>query len=214
MAEALAAGVAAMGVQDGPAPAAATAGDPFAAAVAERTPYYARRIALFEEHHRKRDAAVAAARAANVPIAITLPDGGQRSGVKGATTPLDVAKDISAGLAKKVVVAEVDGRPWDLARPLEGDCALKLFDFDSPEGKDVGARGAAAAAQQPGQPGALAAAACVPPPARPPAHARRPAATAPHHQHAPAGALRTRRPTGTRARTCWARRWSWSLGWT
>ncbi|GFH25676.1 AA_TRNA_LIGASE_II domain-containing protein, partial [Haematococcus lacustris] len=48
-----------------------------------------------------------------------------------------IAKEVSSSLAKKVVVADVDGRPWDLTRPLEGDCALKLFSFEDAEGKEA-----------------------------------------------------------------------------
>lgn len=62
----------------------------------------------------------------------------EKSGVKGVTTPLDITNAISKGLAKKVVVAKVDGAVWDLTRPLEGDCALQLLSFDDPEGKEVG----------------------------------------------------------------------------
>eukprot|EP00197_Chlamydomonas_leiostraca_P002015 CAMPEP_0202857222 /NCGR_PEP_ID=MMETSP1391-20130828/251_1 /ASSEMBLY_ACC=CAM_ASM_000867 /TAXON_ID=1034604 /ORGANISM="Chlamydomonas leiostraca, Strain SAG 11-49" /LENGTH=715 /DNA_ID=CAMNT_0049536001 /DNA_START=82 /DNA_END=2229 /DNA_ORIENTATION=+ len=116
--------------------AAATV-DPAAAAVAERKPYYEKRIKLFEQYAERQKAAIEAAKAANVQITITLPDGHSKHGVKGVTTPLDVAKEISASLAKKVVVADVDGRAWDLTRPLEGDCAIKLFNFDDPEGKDA-----------------------------------------------------------------------------
>jgi threonyl-tRNA synthetase len=109
----------------------------FKAAVAAKAPYYAKRIELFEQYAARTKAAVEAARAANVAITVTMPDGKQRQAVKGVTTPLDIAKEVSASLAKKVVVADVDGAPWDLMRPLEGDCALKLFSFDDPEGKDV-----------------------------------------------------------------------------
>jgi threonyl-tRNA synthetase len=122
------------------AEAAAPQGDPFAAAVAERKPYYEKRIALFEQFQQRQKAQIEEARAAAVPINITLPDGKQKQGIKGVTTPMEVAKEISASLAKKVVVADVDGKPWDLLRPLQGDCALKLFGFDDPEGKDVGGR--------------------------------------------------------------------------
>jgi threonyl-tRNA synthetase len=117
---------------------AAPQGDPFAAAVAERKPYYEKRIALFEQFQQRQKADVEAARAAAVPITITLPDGKQKQGIKGVTTPMEVAKEISSSLAKKVVVADMDGKPWDLLRPLPADCALKLFSFDDPEGKDVG----------------------------------------------------------------------------
>ncbi|KAF5832824.1 hypothetical protein DUNSADRAFT_11163 [Dunaliella salina] len=112
-------------------------GDPFAASVQERMPYYLKRIQLFEQYAANQRARIEEARQANQEITLTLPDGKQRKAIKNVTTPQEVAKDISPGLAKKVVVAEVDGQPWDLARPLEADCAIKLYSFDDPEGRDV-----------------------------------------------------------------------------
>ena len=132
-----------------------------------------------------------------------------RPGVKGVTTPMDIANAISKGLAKKVVVAKVDTATWDMLRPLEGDCALQLLSFEDPEGKEVRRGGGsssagAAALALGGRPGALCA--CLhlwgwvsassasgrrsasSPAARPPASPRR--------------------LFGTRVRTCWARRWS------
>ena len=105
--------------------------------VAERMPYYQARIRRFEELQSRDLAAIEAAKAAAVPIKVNLPDGSTRPAVKGVTTPLDVATDISKGLAKKTVVAKVDGDTWDLFRPLEGDCTLQLFSFEDAEGKDV-----------------------------------------------------------------------------
>lgn len=78
-----------------------------------------------------------AARAANEPISVALPDGKQVAGVRGVTTPLDVANQLSKSLAKKVVVAKVDGAEWDLFRPLRADCALQLLTFDDDLGKHV-----------------------------------------------------------------------------
>lgn len=108
--------------------------------------------------------------------AVTLPDGGQKEGVAGATTPMDIAVSISKSLAKKVLISRraeacgrhqawaddsdaaqhgdvcrwrrsenseidfdcrVDGKTWDLTRPLEGECQLELLDFEHPIGKDV-----------------------------------------------------------------------------
>lgn len=100
-----------------------------------RRAYYARRVELFEKYKARMDEATAAARAAATPIAVTLPDGAVKEGIKGVTTPLEIATGISKSLAKKVLVAKVDGEYWDLFRPLEGDCKLELFTFDSPEGK-------------------------------------------------------------------------------
>lgn len=112
-------------------------GASFQEIVNAKKPYYAKRVELFEQYRARDVAAVEAAKAANVPITVVLPDGAKKSGVKGVTTPLDVANDISKSLAKKVVVAKVDGEEWDMFRPLEGDCTLSLHSFDDPEGKEV-----------------------------------------------------------------------------
>eukprot|EP00198_Chlamydomonas_reinhardtii_P006862 XP_001696198.1 threonine-tRNA ligase [Chlamydomonas reinhardtii] len=105
--------------------------------VEERMPYYKKRVEVFEKFLEREQAKLEAAKAANVAIKVIMPDGKERAAVQGVTTPMDIAKEISASLAKKVVVADVDGHAWDLARPLEGDCALKLFSFDDTEGKDA-----------------------------------------------------------------------------
>ena len=47
---------------------------------------------------------------------------------------MDVAKEISKGLADRIVIAKVDGGVWDLERPLEKSCSLELLDFEHPEG--------------------------------------------------------------------------------
>lgn len=56
------------------------------------------------------------------PIKVTLPDGKVKDGVKGKTSPYDIAMSISKGLAESSVVAKVDGQLWDMKRPLEGTC--------------------------------------------------------------------------------------------
>ncbi|KAL3501219.1 hypothetical protein ACH5RR_035668 [Cinchona calisaya] len=71
------------------------------------------------------------------PIKIVLPDGAVKEGKKWNTTPFDVAKEISKGLASNALIAKVDGVLWDMHRPLEGDCELRLFTFDSDEGRDT-----------------------------------------------------------------------------
>ena len=43
----------------------------------------------------------------------------------------------SQGLADNTVIAKVNGELWDLDRPLEEDCELKLLKFDDPEGQYV-----------------------------------------------------------------------------
>ncbi|XP_008554533.1 threonine--tRNA ligase 1, cytoplasmic isoform X1 [Microplitis demolitor] len=70
-------------------------------------------------------------------ITVTLPDGKQVNGQSWRTTPYDVAKGISQGLADNTVIAKVNNELWDLDRPLEGDCKLELLKFDSPDGQQV-----------------------------------------------------------------------------
>lgn len=67
-------------------------------------------------------------------ISVTLPDGAVKTGTSWETSPMDVAKEISKGLADRVVIAKVDGELWDLERPLEGSCKLELLDFEHTEG--------------------------------------------------------------------------------
>lgn len=102
-----------------------------------RLGFYQKRVELFEKYHARQEAEVAKAREAAVPIKVVLPDGAIKPAIKGATTPLDIANEISKSLGKKVLVAKVDGELWDVFRPLEGDCALQLLSWDDAEGKEV-----------------------------------------------------------------------------
>lgn len=77
--------------------------------VKEKKAYYDQRVEAFEAIKAKYDASLETARAANVPISIQMPDGSAREGIQGVTTPMDIALGISKGLAKKSVVARVDG---------------------------------------------------------------------------------------------------------
>ena len=100
-------------------------------------------------------------------ITITLPNGDVKNGFLLKTTPIDIAKEISSGLADAVVIAKVvysnkyesdlivacdeddeaaagkdalsnsNGELWDLNRPLAGDCTLTLLKYDDPEAKTV-----------------------------------------------------------------------------
>ncbi|CAN6477600.1 unnamed protein product [Victoria cruziana] len=71
------------------------------------------------------------------PIKITLPDGNVKEGKKWLTSPMDIAKEISKGLAASALISKVNGTLWDMTRPLEGDCQVELFKFDSNEGRDT-----------------------------------------------------------------------------
>ena len=69
-------------------------------------------------------------------IEITLPDGSKREMEDGAS-PRDVAESISKSLAKKSILARVNGELWDVTRPFEGDSALELLDIKSDEGLEL-----------------------------------------------------------------------------
>ncbi len=67
-------------------------------------------------------------------IQITFPDGAVRSYEPGIT-PLEIAKSISEGLAKKVLAAKVNGAVQDATRALDSDAQLQLLTWQDAEGK-------------------------------------------------------------------------------
>jgi len=69
-------------------------------------------------------------------ITITLPDGSTRTFPKG-TTAMEVAKDISEGLARNVLSAKVNGEIRDLNRPIEEDSELALLTWNDEGGKST-----------------------------------------------------------------------------
>lgn len=71
-------------------------------------------------------------------IKIKLPDGKIMNGESWKTTPYMIAEQISKTLADNIVIAKINNNElWDLDRPLENDCELKLLKFDDDEGKYV-----------------------------------------------------------------------------
>jgi threonyl-tRNA synthetase len=69
-------------------------------------------------------------------INITFPDGAVRQYEKGSSA-LDIARQISEGLARKVLAADVNGANWDLARPINEDAAVKFLTWDDVAGKST-----------------------------------------------------------------------------
>ncbi|BFG16480.1 hypothetical protein CerSpe_027540 [Prunus speciosa] len=71
------------------------------------------------------------------PIKITLPGGQEKEGKRWITSPFDIAREISKSLASNALISEVNGVLWDMNRPLEGDCTLKIFKFEDDVGRDT-----------------------------------------------------------------------------
>lgn len=67
-------------------------------------------------------------------ITITLKDGSKKQFPKG-TTILEIAKNISEGLARNTFAGLVDNTVCDIRTPITEDCTINLLTFDSPEGK-------------------------------------------------------------------------------
>src|ERR1700741_1699343 len=63
---------------------------------------------------------------ASSQIQITLPDGSAKSLPRGATGA-DVAAAIGPGLAKDALAIQVDGKMWDLDRPIEADAKVRII---------------------------------------------------------------------------------------
>jgi threonyl-tRNA synthetase len=65
-----------------------------------------------------------------------LPDGKALTFPAG-TTPGEIAASIGPGLAKAALIAEVDGKQWDLFRPLEHDSRLRIVTKKDPEALEL-----------------------------------------------------------------------------
>ena len=73
---------------------------------------------------------------AEMNIEITLPDGSKRTYPSGITA-LEVARDISEGLARNVLAAKVNGEVRDATRPIDTDASITLLTWNDDEGKST-----------------------------------------------------------------------------
>jgi len=69
-------------------------------------------------------------------IQVTLPDGRIHE-VPVGTTPLDIAKSISEGLARQVLAAKVNGKIQDAHQGLEENATLHLLTWENADGKST-----------------------------------------------------------------------------
>ena len=69
-------------------------------------------------------------------VNIQFPDGAVRSFEKGIT-PMQIAKGISEGLAKKVIASSINGHVQDASTPIEADAALKLLTWDDTDARST-----------------------------------------------------------------------------
>ncbi|MCF8232784.1 MAG: threonine--tRNA ligase [Bacteroidales bacterium] len=69
-------------------------------------------------------------------IKITLPDNSVKEYEDGITA-LEIAKDISEGLARNVLAAEVDGEVIDATRPINHNAQVRLLTWDDEKGKSA-----------------------------------------------------------------------------
>lgn len=69
-------------------------------------------------------------------IQVKLPDGSVREYERGATIE-QVAESISPSLKKQAVAGKIDGKVFDLNRPIEADASVEIVTLDSKEGLEV-----------------------------------------------------------------------------
>ena len=67
---------------------------------------------------------------------ITLKDGSVKEYAE-AKTVLDIAKDLSEGLARVACAGEVNGERVDLRTRIDHDCTLRILTFDDKGGRDA-----------------------------------------------------------------------------
>jgi threonyl-tRNA synthetase len=69
-------------------------------------------------------------------IQINFPDGQVRSYDKGVSS-LDIAKSISEGLARNILVSKVNGEVWDLSRPIQNDAEIQFLKWEDTDGRNT-----------------------------------------------------------------------------
>ncbi len=69
-------------------------------------------------------------------IKITFPDGAVREYEQGISS-MGIAKSISEGLARKILVADVNGEIWDLSRPIETDSTISFLSWGDEKAKST-----------------------------------------------------------------------------
>ena len=69
-------------------------------------------------------------------INITFPDGAVRQYEQGSSA-LEIAKQISEGLARKVLAADVNNEVWDATRPIQNDASIKFLTWDDDKAKSM-----------------------------------------------------------------------------
>jgi threonyl-tRNA synthetase len=69
-------------------------------------------------------------------VNITLPDGKAMTFTRGVTGS-EIAASIGPGLAKAALTLEVDGKPWDLFRPIEQDAKVRIITKKDPEALEL-----------------------------------------------------------------------------
>ena len=65
---------------------------------------------------------------------VTLKDGSVKE-YAGSMAAIDIARDVSEGLARVACAAEIDGEAVDLRTVVDKDCSLNILTFDDEEGR-------------------------------------------------------------------------------
>lgn len=113
------------------------------AAVQELDPvpdYIASRLALWDKFRQINEEELAKKVPEKITLTVTLKDGSVKevSGESWRTRPYDLAREhVSKSWAESLIVSKVNGKQWDLNRPLEGPATVEFVTFDSFEGKQV-----------------------------------------------------------------------------
>jgi threonyl-tRNA synthetase len=69
-------------------------------------------------------------------VTITLPDGKAMTFTRGVTGA-EIAAKIGPGLAKAALILELDGKEWDLFRPIEQDAHIRIITRKDPEALEL-----------------------------------------------------------------------------
>ena len=102
--------------------------------------YISSRLNLWEKFKQINEEELARKVPESIKLNVTLKDGTVKevTGDSWRTTPYALAREhVSKSWADSLIVSKVNGKQWDLNRPLEGPADVEFVTFDSFEGKQV-----------------------------------------------------------------------------
>jgi threonyl-tRNA synthetase len=116
-----------------------SAGEPVVAELNPLPDFIQSRQKLWDKFKAENDSFLASQTSVPISVVLHLPTGEKTvSAESWKSTPYALSREhVTKGFADSIVISKVNGRLWDLSRPLEGDAEVQFLSFEDSEGQQV-----------------------------------------------------------------------------